>query len=101
MRRTSIVAALAIALAGLAASCDHDTVSTGVPSETLEAQMAAVEIHADDALDSLLGHEIAAGESAPENGLTRDVTFSGTRQCPAGGEILWEGSLHWTYDFET
>ncbi len=102
----SAVAAASIVLAGLAVSCNHDTLSDGAPpSDSRATEMAAVEMHADDALDPLLDREISAAAPASETGLpgtvTKDVTFSRTRQCPAGGEILWEGSLHWTYDFET
>lgn len=85
--------AMPAALAGLAASCSHDTANPSTPAgQTLAAEMSDGEIAADVALGTAIDGQVDGAAD------TADVTFGGTYNCPAGGTIAWQGSLRRTYD---
>ena len=88
--------AVPVVLAGLAASCSHDTSTPSNPAaQSLAVQTSDDEIAADAAFEPAIDQQVDGATSSA------DVSFNGTYNCPAGGTIVWQGSLHRTYDAST
>jgi hypothetical protein len=93
---TGVWPMLPLVLAGLAVSCQNDATSSPTPAaDAISTQMADAEMESDSALEPGLDQQIDGATTSA------DVSFTRTYDCPAGGRIVWQGSVHRTYDAAT
>lgn len=96
-RRFLLVCPLFVALL---AGCDRSSPDIfETPSDGLESQMADIALETDAIADEIVSTELAA--MATRGLSTEERSFSGTRSCPAGGELNVQGMILRTYDAAT
>lgn len=84
--------AVPLVLAGLATSCQSAATTSSTPADSISSQMADSEMQSDGALGPSLDQQVDGATTST------DTTFTRTYDCPAGGQIVWQGTEHRTYD---
>ena len=96
MVRNSMVLAFTLVALTTLSGCDEANPIT-VPSTDLSSEMAGLVLEADQMTEEIVATELNAMGVAV-TAVTEQRTFSGTRSCPGGGEIIVEGSIVRTSD---
>lgn len=96
MVRNSMVLAFTLVALTTLSGCDEANPIT-IPSTDLSSEMAGLVLEADQMTEKIVATELSAMGVAV-TAVPEQRTFSGTRSCPGGGEIMVEGSIVRTSD---